>query len=514
MKRWEKYFVIIVIVLALLFIALFLYSCVRSLTSAAGRKESYSPAVSGNGRYVAFASYDPELREDVNAACSDRLCWQIYVRDMETGELAVASEPARTPGAAGVDAYGFPYGGGTLSLFGKGPTSTSISDDGRFVVFSSSALDPGDEEEILYRKDMLSGELSPVSPLPSQSQRKATFFFSSMSGDGRFIAYWKYSPADSQAGRGAELYVRDMMAAAPEAVSLDANPVGASVMPTEPESTSVDISADGRFIAFAARPDRADAPVKPGVFIKDRLTGEIRTISSSSTGESGNASSSGASISGDGRLAVFASRASNLVPEPTCKQLTSSCTNVYLKDLQSGETRLLSKTESGAVMNNAGSPVISEDGSSAAFVVLTATAPTEKTKPTTSSPAVMETIYLSDLGSGHAVAVTPKPDGSEGSDNPVSSVPPSFTMSFPQELLLSRGVAGAQGMGISANGRFIAFPSISNWLGWEDRMCGFRISGKRDMPDWLDTSPPDPCLEIFYKDVITGDLSRVSASSQ
>ncbi|MHB9052408.1 MAG: hypothetical protein ACYC5F_00230 [Thermoleophilia bacterium] len=527
----------------MILILLLLFILVASTGCGPGRKESYGPVLSSNGRYVAFVSYDPALRDLLKIDCPEELCWQVYVKDVQTGDITLASadsegKPARTPGAL-ADQYGYPYGGGTSSPFGKGPTPLSISDDGRYVVFSSHALNASGEAT-LYRKDMQSGELSPVSAPPAAHQNLATFFLPAMSGDGRFIAYWTYSPALYQGGEGAKLYIRDMTAAQAEVIPLDGLPGGKDViLPETPNA--VTISDDGRFVAFAASPSGSSGmqseglgidvtqsgiaanPIRgsglqPGIFMTDRQTGELRAISTNSSGENANGPSFTASISGDGRFAVFGSGASNLVSEPTCVDITASCSNVYLKNLQSGETKLLSKNESGAAMNNAGSPVISKDGGAVAFVTLRAISPTSLTEPTTSTPAVKETIYLSNLSGGETKPVTPEADEldnseSDGEQVPVYNRQTTIAGRGGQVLPVSSALAGYQGISISADGRLIAFPALSSWLGMEDRMCTFRISQKRDVPDELDTSPPDPCIEIFLKDVTNGELSRLSSSS-
>ena len=167
-------------------------------------------------------------------------------------------------------------------------------------------------------------------------------------------------------------------------------------------------------------------------------------------------------------------------------------------------------------MNNAGSPVISKDGGTVAFVVLKAISPTSLTEPATSTPAVKETIFLSKLSSGETKPVTSETDEPENSESDGEQVPV-YNRRAPSEkgqiLRVSPALAGYQGISISADGRYIAFPALSSWLGMEDRMCTFRTSHKRDVPDELDTSPADPCIEIFLKDVTNGELSRLSSSS-
>src|SRR5262249_28107724 len=86
---------------------------------------SFRPALSANGRFVAFESIAANLDgSDANGVD------YIYVRDLQTGTTKLVS---RASGAAGVKPDGNSFG-------------PSISSDGRFVAFMSLAtdLDPAD----------------------------------------------------------------------------------------------------------------------------------------------------------------------------------------------------------------------------------------------------------------------------------------------------------------------------------------------------------------------------------
>jgi len=462
--------------------------------------DSFGPVISANGRFVAFSSYDREfLGEDQDGCEKGDLCWNVFVRDRATGELLLASSdsqgrPARGPGAVGDDAYGFPFGGTTNSPFGERPTPLAISDDGRYVVFASSALNSGGSN-VLFRKDMNSGELLTMSEPPSDGPVRATFYEAAMSGDGRFIVFWTRSP-----GNGGSLYFRDMTAAKPELI-----PTGNFPSLPALEPNSVAISADGRYIAYAAAfsSPSGGAHPQPGVFVKDRETGELRTISAPSSGEPANGQSQGASISADGRYAVFASSATNLVPEQTCPSISSYCTNVFLKDLETGETRLLSKTETGASMNNAGSPVISRDGRSVTFVTL---AVSKQNSETFIEPTVKEIIYLVDLNTGQLrpvieasgdLAYRLKADESRRIN--VFGPPGSGVQ-------VSQGMAGGQGISISSDGRFIAFPAFPSWIGEVDRKCEHSFANEMG----LTSTYSAPCIDIFVTDIDTRELQRMS----
>jgi Ca2+-binding RTX toxin-like protein len=95
------------------------------------------PSISGDGRFVAFASAGPELStEDNDGGVSD-----VFVRDTLTNATALAS---RAPGPNGP-------GGGDASF------SPSLSGDGRYVAFESDAgnLAPGANDVAnIFRRDL------------------------------------------------------------------------------------------------------------------------------------------------------------------------------------------------------------------------------------------------------------------------------------------------------------------------------------------------------------------------
>ncbi|MEU9957450.1 hypothetical protein [Streptomyces sp. NPDC050982] len=82
---------------------------------------------------------------------------------------------------------------------------------------------------------------------------------------------------------------------------------------------------------MSAAATQAPAP-KPGT---ERIT-------LSATGEQGNDRSYGPEFSADGRFALFSADASNLVPGDT-----NASSDVYLRDLRTGSTRLVSESVTG-----------------------------------------------------------------------------------------------------------------------------------------------------------------------
>jgi Fibronectin type III domain len=127
------------------------------------------------------------------------------------------------------------------------------------------------------------------------------------------------------------------------------------------------VSADGRYVAFQSSADNlvpGDANGMSDVFLRDRLTDTTTLVSvAAAGGGSGNSQSFIPSISADGRYVLFESQASNLVvPATTVARL-----NIFLRDMTTGVTTLLSAV--GGVEANANSfdAVISADGSTVAF---------------------------------------------------------------------------------------------------------------------------------------------------
>ena len=71
------------------------------------------------------------------------------------------------------------------------------------------------------------------------------------------------------------------------------------------------------------------------------------------------------SVSANGAIVAFASQATNLVPEDTAGRW-----NVFVRDLSTGTTTLVSRsvTGSGAANRDSTTPVVSPDGTKVAFV--------------------------------------------------------------------------------------------------------------------------------------------------
>ncbi len=303
--------------------------------SVQANRGAFNPAISGDGRFVAFESRATNLATVPSAGFS-----QVFVHDTHTGKTVLASKDE--DGIAGnADSY-----------------SPSLSAYGRYVAFSSSAgnltsgLDNGVSHIYVHDRDANGNGVWDeadgiatvrVSVDGSNLPADAGSFTPSISADGRFIAFASSAtnlPIGGVPGIDngvSDIYVHDRQSGETFGVSVpDANVVSGDTEPMYPEDkTGVDgrslgslqpsISGDGRLIAFRSTAhnlvdhDRNDSS---DVFVHDRTTGETLLVSVNRFGEQtgqnfvnldGSNSSRGASISGDGRFIAFASEANNLV---------------------------------------------------------------------------------------------------------------------------------------------------------------------------------------------------------
>ncbi len=143
---------------------------------AAASGFSFNPAISGNGRWVAFESSADNL-----VANDDNDATDIFLYDRQTGDTVLASRtPEGTPG----NSFSF---------------MPDISADGRYVVFESNASDlvPGealdDRDADVFLFDHETTSVSRISSAPDGSEGNDNSIRPSISANGRYIAF------DSQA---------------------------------------------------------------------------------------------------------------------------------------------------------------------------------------------------------------------------------------------------------------------------------------------------------------------------
>ena len=305
-----------------------------------GLRVAYEPAISGDGRYVAFHSDLTDLvPNDTNGA------FDVFVYDRVNDTIErVSVDSAGTQGNAASD-------------------TATISADGRFVAYRSAAnnLVAGDTngklDIFLYDRD--SAQTTRVNTSSTGVETNANSYKPSLSDDGTQIAFWSIAwnliPNDTNSGY--DIFVKDLSTGAIERVNVDSDENQA----TGGHSYGPALSADGRFVTFhsyATNLVAGDTNGTNDIFVRDRLNGTTERVSVASDGSQANGSSDQRSISDDGRYVVFSSYATNLVADAQ-----GSYAKIFLHDRNTVETILVSRGDDGNVSNaHSALPQISGNG--------------------------------------------------------------------------------------------------------------------------------------------------------
>ncbi|HEY6569145.1 MAG TPA: hypothetical protein VIZ22_02595 [Candidatus Limnocylindrales bacterium] len=346
---------------------------------------SWTPSISANGRYVAYASTATNIvRSGPGAPAAG-----VFLRDMSNGRTIRLPIPASlTRGGRATEpsisadgsVVAFTYqepatDDGSVVLawdrstgrsqvvsrtnaggIVQGSSQPSVSATGRFVAYTSTRQNlvggPGGDPDVFrYDRDrqrtvvVSVGQVSPLDPgrdtAPSISANGNVVAFQSDGGD-------QLIPANT--GPGDQVFVRDIAAERTRQVSvaLDGPPNGPSVTPS--------ISADGNVIAFtSAASDLAsiDDNVVPDVFVRDMRAGATTMVSVTPDGRAPTARSEGPSISADGRMVAFQSEALDIIglgASVATAHLAAAAakrTEVFERDLVANETVLVSVGRNG-----------------------------------------------------------------------------------------------------------------------------------------------------------------------
>ena len=132
-----------------------------------------------------------------------------------------------------------------------------------------------------------------------------------------------------------------------------------------PGPATVDVSADGRFVAFesAAALVPADQNRSVDIYVLDRSTGRL-TLESAVTDATAGHGTRHPRLSGNGRYLVFTSAAHNPAGQP----MADVRPQVLLRDRWAGTTTLVSRTRAGTPANGrSGHADISDDGGTIVF---------------------------------------------------------------------------------------------------------------------------------------------------
>lgn len=307
-----------------------------------------APAISSDGRYVAFASAATNLA----TVASDGI-EQVFIHDNQTGATTCVSVDG-AGNAGNRDSY-YP----------------AISSDGSKVAFASNATnlitnDLNDAADVFVR-DVVAGTTRLVSSCATGEPSDGPSGFPAISGNGRFVAFVS-AGANLVAGdtnEAADVFVRDLETGTITLVSASTDGTPGDDWSDYPPG----ISQDGRYVGFISNSTNlSDGPVTdtPDAFVRDLQSGSIYAVSVAPDGTPANDASFGIALSADGRFVAVSSSASNLVATDT-----NGAADVFVRDLWLGKTVLASTTGTSTQGNGWSGPFappsLSADGGYVAF---------------------------------------------------------------------------------------------------------------------------------------------------
>lgn len=258
--------------------------------------DSAEPSMSGDGRYVAFASHSSNLTADPISSPQNVFLYDRVSRSMELVSVGT--------GGGGADGESF---------------DPRVSTDGRFVSFASRADDliPNDPSSFtsIFVRDRLNNTTERISVNDSGQAADDACFSAVISGDGRFVAYATRATNLVAGGGNAfvDIYLFDRNTRTVTRVSK--TPAG-----NDPASASFEaaISEDGSYVTFKSiSTDLVAGLSARGIFVYERASDTIDFVSRGTSGAVNNVLSEEPCISADGSFIGFYSQASNLVDGDT-----------------------------------------------------------------------------------------------------------------------------------------------------------------------------------------------------
>ncbi len=374
-----------------------------------GNEGSSLPALSPNGRFVAFRSSADNL-----VGGDSNLAQDVFIHDRTTGEtsrISVASDG--TQGNSTSD-------------------DPALSFDGRFVAFNSYANNfvSGDNNRNydIFVHDRETGQTTRVSQSSNGIGGNNESWAPVLSANGRFVAFYSYATnlVSGDSNQAYDVFVHDRTTSRTVRVSVSADGEESCCSSYDPA-----LSASGRLVAFESWgsnlvPD--DTNLASDIFVRDLITGQIERVSVASDGTQSNGESYSATLSGRGQWVAFRSVATNLVPDDS-----NGRGDIFLHDRQSRQTMRVSVAFDGTEANGEShTPVLSADGRWVAFYSLASNLVPNDTNEAAD-------VFVYDRSTGTITRLSVATDGTEGN-------------------------APSQHPALSANGQVLAFDSWASNL--------------------------------------------------
>ncbi len=271
----------------------------------------------------------------------------VYLRDLLTGKVTLVSRNA-------------------AGQAGNGPSSNAtISADGKRIAYQSLASDlvtgdgNGKSDVFLYTR--VGQVTTRVSLTAANTEANDDSSFPALSSNGSFLAFVSKADLTGVGTAGIQnLYLRKVDGSSTKLFS-----AGSGTGANAPVYTPV-ITNDSRYVAYVSAASNLVAGDSNGtsdVFLYDRATGLTHRVSVDSAGGQADGSSSMPSISDDGNVIAFESKATNLVAGDS-----NGLRDLFVRNRSAGTTTRLSVDATGAQSNGISyHATLTRDGSRVAF---------------------------------------------------------------------------------------------------------------------------------------------------
>lgn len=263
-----------------------------------GDNDASNPSISSNGRYVVFESKASNF--SINAYGSNL---QIYLKDIESGSIDLVSR----------NDYGFPDNSA------DGASNAKVSDDGLYILFQSdsaimSPIAVGGIDQIYLKdisEDIIFGPVQMISRTADDIAGNTSSNNPDMSADGTYIVFESLATNLTTSNSNNHIYYVDT------SVTHSVEQISVATGGTEAndDSNKPSVSDDGSIVIFhtdATNLDGLDNNGATDVYLHYRPSRTELISANPNNGESGNAASSNAHISGNADYVVFESLASDL----------------------------------------------------------------------------------------------------------------------------------------------------------------------------------------------------------
>lgn len=286
-----------------------------------GNDFSYAGFPTADGRYIGFGS------EARNFAAGDTNGFiDAFLHDRQTGQtVCISTSPAGTPGDRASAFLG--WAGDRFGL----------------ILSTSTNLVSGDTNNVQdgFAYDRQSATLTRVTLGPGGVQANHDTTSLALSDDGRWVAFTSLASnlAPGDTNNRFDVFLHDRQST--DTLMLSRSASGAI---GDANSGAVAISADGRYVAFSSSASNlvpGDSNGVNDIFLYDRLSGSLQRISEL-PGVQANGFSSAAHFTPDGGAVAFITAATNLFPNDNNQRW-----DIVLRETSSGQIRLLSRGAGG-----------------------------------------------------------------------------------------------------------------------------------------------------------------------